>query len=132
MTDAVERIKQELEHSGYTPTIDAHGEAYPQVIVIQYEVKNGRLRDKKFDLGISMSGAEGYPEYPPHFIHLSPPVSDPQDGGGVYSTYSTTDQNGNPQQWSVFSRPPGPFWDELPTKGMKSYMEHILRFWGNI
>lgn len=130
MSDVAVRIKQELEGLGYSPEIETHSE-YSSVVVIDYEVKNGRFKSKTFRFGISCQGAEAYPEYPPHFIHLSPPIEQPQDGG-IHSSYSVTNKNDNACQWVALSRPPGPFWDDLPTKSMRAYLEHIARFWSNV
>lgn len=130
MSDAARRIKQELEGLGYSPEIEIHSQ-YSSVVIIDYEVKNGRFKGKVFKLGISCQGAEAYPEYPPHFIHLAPPIKQPQDGG-LHGSYSAPDRNGNDRQWVALSRPPGPFWDNLLTKSMRAYLEHITRFWSNV
>lgn len=132
MTETAERIKQELESLGYAPTIQNHGANYPCPVVIEYQVENGRFRNKKFYLGISMGNVEeGFPEYPPHFILLSPPIDSPRDGG-IHGTYSVPGADGNGRPWVALSRPPGPFWDTLPTKSMKGYLDHIKRFWENV
>lgn len=131
MSDAITRIKQELESMGYAPVIENHGANHPNVIVVGYQVQNGRFRGQEYRLGISMQGAEMWPEYPPHFIHLSPAIDAPNDGG-VYGVYSAIGADGVERKWSALSRPPGPFWDNLPTKSMLGYMEHIRRFWANI
>ena len=127
MTDASARIKCELESMGYSPEVESHSPSYPEVVVIEYEVKNGRFRGETRSLGISMSGSEMWPEYPPHFIHLSPPPEPPPRDGAVYGVYPVENR-----QWIVLSRPPGAFWDSMPTKSMRGYMEHITRFWENI
>ena len=68
----------------------------------------------------------GYPEYPPHWIHVSPPVS---DGQKVHYEYETADD----RKWSAMSRPPQDIWDRLPVKDMKNYLnEHIRRFWNAV
>lgn len=131
-TDAAARIKQELENMGYAPVIENHSGQYPNVVVIDYHVHNGRCRGWTPRLGISMSGDEMWPEYPPHFLHLPPIPGDPPKDGGIYGTYSVVDADGAEQPWIVLSRPPGAFWDSMPTKGMKGYMEHIARFWDNV
>lgn len=132
MSDAAARIKQELEGLNFSPEIEAHDASYPSVIIFDYKVKNGRYKGQCFKLGVSCQNNEMYPEYPPHFIHLSPAIEQPQDGGGIHCSYSVLDKNGKDHQWATYSRPPGPFWDSLATKSMKAYLEHITRFWNNI
>lgn len=133
MSGGIEHIRLELESMGYAPVIENHGANYPNVVVIEYEVQNGRFCGKQpYRLGISMQGAEMWPEYPPHFIHLHPVIDAPRDGGGIHEKYSISGEDGKGYDWVVFSRLPGAFWDNLPTKSMRGYMEHIRRFWANI
>lgn len=127
----MEQIVAELEGLGYAPVVESHPN-YRQVVVVEYLVENGRFVGKKFRLGISMHGSEGYPEYPPHFIHLSPPPDAPRDGAPHGSPYSCPDAEGVEHQWIALSRPPNEFWDRLPTKNMQGYMEHLRRFWRNV
>lgn len=126
----MENIVAELACLGYAPVVEIHP-IYSHVVVVEYLVDNGRFTGQKFRLGISMQGSEGYPEYPPHFIHLSPPV-DARDGNIHGSPYSCSDEDGVEHQWIALSRPPNDFWDKLPTKGMQGYMEHVQRFWRNV
>lgn len=74
-------------------------------------------------VGVSFQ-EEGYPEYPPHWVHVTPPI---QDGkAGVVQEYS--DPGG--RTWIAMSRPPGDLWDKLPTKHMYAYIgEHLRRIW---
>ena len=130
MSDVAERLKQEMEGLGHAPMIENHGANYPSVVVIEYDVQNGRFRGQKYRLGISMGG-QMWPDYPPHFIHLPAVVGTPRDGQ-IYEAYSVVGADGGEYKWIVLSRPPGPFWDNLPTKSMQGYMEHIYRFWENI
>lgn len=98
-----------------------------EVVAFSYEVEVGSHKGEQFALGISMHGSEQYPEYPPHWIHLSPPVNDGK--GGSTCTYG--DNSG--REWIAMSRPPGPLWDELPTKSMNAYLkEHLRRFWNGM
>ena len=69
MSDVAGRIKQELEGLGYSPEIEIHSQ-YSSVVIIDYEVKNGRFKGKIFKLGISCQGAEAYPEHPPQLYSL--------------------------------------------------------------
>ena len=98
-----------------------------EVISFLYTVKTGSYKGKQFTLGISMQGSETYPEYPPHWIHLSPPIDDGK--GGAVEKYD----DANEREWVAMSRPPGDMWDQLPTKHMSAYLnEHIRRFWNGI
>ena len=70
---------------------------------------------------------EGYPEYPPHWIHVTPPLRDGR--GSTEEPY--TDQQG--RAWLAMSRPPGEVWDRLPTKHMTAFMnEHLRKIWKDI
>ena len=118
------RVKAELESLGYrTSTHESpHGEA----VSFPYTVEVGSLKGECVMLAISMHGDERYPEYPPHWIHLSPPISDGK--GGAVEKYFV-----NEQEWIAISRPPGEIWDKLPKKHMSAYMsEHLRRFWNSI
>ena len=125
MSDSVHRITAELQSIGYQPSVfdSPHG----TVICFSYTVDAGSHHGKRYTLGFSLQGAEHYPEYPPHWIHVSPPLDDGK--GGVVQTYR--DPNNN--EWAALSRPPTDLWDRLPTKHMRAYMdEHVRRFWANI
>ena len=75
-----------------------------------------------------MSDPDGeYPEYPPHWLHVSPPLND--NKGGAVETYRTSDG----REWLAMSRPPGAIWDRLPTKHMSMYIqEHLRRIWKDV
>jgi len=78
-------------------------------------------------MGISTQcEALGYPELPPHWLFISPPITDTRDG----LNHGLNSFGGN--EWVALSRPPGPFWDKLHRKNMKAYMEHIARVWKHI
>ena len=77
-------------------------------------------------LGFSSQEA-GYPEYPPHWIHISPPYDDQL--GGVTQPYQCIDNQGRMRNWLALSRPPNDIWDNLAAKHMKHYLDlHITRF----
>lgn len=120
---ALERIKSELEGLRYNPFyIDTpQGKA----VVINYPVSVGKYKGKQILLGFSLQ-EEGYPEYPPHWIHISPPYDDQK--GGTIQSYCL-DNEGENQKWLALSRPPKDFWDKLATKHIKHYLDyHISRF----
>lgn len=97
------------------------------VVCFKYKVESGSHIGELATVGISMHGSESYPEYPPHWIHITPPIDDGK--GGVVEKYQDT----NGREWIVLSRPPGELWDRLPTKHMRAYLsEHMRRFWSEI
>lgn len=121
-----QRIRDELAALGYSAeVVEGETSGGPQkVVVFTYPVRNGRFRGKTFKMGISTQcEALGYPELPPHWLFISPPFTDTRDGGnhGLNSFAG--------EDWVALSRPPGPFWDKLPHKCMKAYMEHVSRVW---
>lgn len=125
MSDNIAHIQAELESLGYETFLFDSKQG--KVVAFRYRVEVGSHKDKSVTLGISMHGSGAYPEYPPHWIHIHPPVDDGK--GGTVISYN--DDKG--QQWIAMSRPPGQLWDELPTKHMAAYLsEHIRRFWNNI
>ena len=75
-----------------------------------YEIEAGTHKGEEVTVGVSFQ-EEGYPEYPPHWIHVTPPLDDGRGG----STQEHTDAHG--RSWLAMSRPPGPVWDNLPYEG---------------
>lgn len=125
MSDSIKRIKGELESLGYPITLLDSPQG--QVVAFPYEVETGCHKGERFMLGVSMQGDERYPEYPPHWLHISPPVDD-QKGGSV-GRYT----GANGEEWVAMSRPPGRIWDRLPTKHMEIYLkENLRRFWNGV
>lgn len=125
MCDNIGRIKAELEGLGYATSVfdSPHG----RVVSFRYTIETGSRKGKKVWVGVSFQGSEGYPEYPPHWLHASPPIDDGQ--GGVVETYRDAQQ----REWVAMSRPPGDIWDRLPTKHMRVYInEHLRRVWNNV
>lgn len=124
MNGNIYRIKAELESLGYR--ISIHESPHGEAVSFPYTVEVGSRRGERVRLAISMHGDEQYPEYPPHWIHLSPPISDGR--GGAIEKYFV-----NEQEWVAMSRPPGEIWDKLSTKHMSTYLsEHLRRFWNSI
>ena len=125
MSDNIDRINDELKFLGYETCLSDSPQG--KVVSFTYRVEVGPHKDKQFTLGISMQGSESYPDYPPHWIHLTPPIDDGR--GGSINRYP--DENG--QEWIALSRPPGELWDQLATKHMRGYLnEHIRRFWNGM
>lgn len=133
MGSASHKIQAQLRDLGYEDArIEHHGGNYPEVVVFAYRVRGGRFDTHEFQFGISMGDVkEGFPEYPPHFLHTTPPIESPRDGS-VHSIYRLPGHDGTTRRWSAFSRPPGPFWDRLPTKTMEAFLEHVRRFWSQV
>ena len=124
MSKDVEKIRADLEDLGYDTAVRGSGQG--TVVEFDYKVDTGTRRGELFRIGISMHKGV-YPEYPPHWIHVSPPVSDGLPGG--VQPYQTDDG----RQWVAMSRPPSDLWDGLPKKDMKNYLEgHMRRFWSHI
>ena len=74
------------------------------------------------DIAVSFQ-EEGYPEYPPHFIHVKE-VADAKLP--EHQTFQFENA-----RWVSFSVPPTDFWDGLPSseKNMKTYVHrHLARF----
>ena len=125
MADNVERISSELEALGFSTEVTDSPKG--KVVSFEYEVDVGSYRGTTVRVGLSMQGKEPYPEYPPHWIHMSPPIDDCR--GGVVEQY--TDERG--ESWVVLSRPPGQLWDRLLTKHISGYIsDHLRRFWNDL
>ena len=122
--DAVEVVEHELRDLGYPlEVVDVPGFDFGKVVVFDYPVTIGRYRGRTFLVGVGFQ-EEGYPEYPPHFVLVAdlPCARLPR--------YATHRLDG--QEWSVFSVPPGDFWDTLApaAKNMKTYLRrHLMRVW---
>ena len=123
-------IATELAALGYRPEIvkcDTVAGQQQNIVFFDYQVSTGRFRGQRYTVGLSTEcEAVGYPEVPPHWIFVSPPILDTRDGNnhGV--------NNFADREWVALSRPPKAFWDRLATKSMKGYMEHLARVWKHI
>ena len=120
----IAKIQEELICLGYQTLCRNHGES--TVIEFDYQVETGTHQGENFRVGITVPGST-YPEYPPHWIHVSPPVDDGL--GGSIERYKSVDG----RNWIALSRPPNDIWDKLSEKNMKIYLsEHLRRFWDQI
>lgn len=125
MSQDITQIRRELESLGFTTSLLES--PLGEVIAFQYLVVTGSLKGKNVRMGISMQGRELYPEYPPHWIHVTPPIDDGM-GGNIVKYIDSRER-----EWCALSRPPGEIWDQLPTKHMYAYLnEHLRRFWDNL
>ena len=121
---SIAMIERELGSLGFeTSTFDS---SQGVVVCFPYRIETGSHKGESVLVGVSFQ-EEGYPEYPPHWIHVSPPIDD--ERGGSVQTYSDAQD----RQWLAMSRPPGPLWDELPTKHMHAFVnEHLRRIWSDV
>lgn len=126
MSDDINRIKAELEALGYeTSCFDG---PYGKVVSFDYTIETGFHKGQQVAVGVSFQET-GYPDYPPHWIHVKPPIDDGKGG----STLIYPDASGDGQKWLAMSRPPGDIWDQLPTKHMGTYIsEHLRRIWKDV
>ena len=123
MSDSVGKVRTELVSLGYRPfEFDWQN---GRVVAFDYRIEVGSHTGTQVFVGISFQ-EEGYPEYPPHWIHVSPPIADRHGGG---TRYTTSDR----KEWLAMSRPPGKFWDQLPKRDMQTYIqEHLRRIWRDV
>lgn len=123
MSLSVSRVRAELEGLGHSVIeYDWNGN---RVVAFDYQMESGTHNGQDVLVGVSFQ-EEGYPEYPPHWIHITPPIDDKK--GGAKCGYV---ENG--REWLAMSRPPGDIWDQLPTKHMSAYItEHLRRIWRDV
>ena len=89
-------------------------------VIFPYRIGTGRFKGETRNFGVSTRcEAVDYPEVPPHWIFISPPITDTQDGPN-HGICSFAGMN-----WVVLSRPPGAFWDRIDKKDMRAYLEHL-------
>lgn len=127
MSASLDMITEELTSLGYAPT--RRESLVGPVVVVKYEIPRGSYAGTSVRLGIGFQG-EGYPEYPPHWIHVSPPYGDGQTNN---ADRPYTDEDGN--SWLVMSRPPSDFWDRIPPtdQNMRTFLRrHVGRIWKNV
>lgn len=118
------RIYNELQAIGRQPDVTETPNG--QVITFAYRIPSGTHKGKPVTIGVSRPDGE-YPEYPPHWVHISPPIDDGH--GGAIERY--TDDNG--REWLAMSRPPNDVWDQKPTKHMTTFInEHLSRIWKDV
>ena len=123
MNSALRQVQEELEECDLT-TYLVEG-APDEIVAFSYNVPTGRYRGTTVDVGFSMQELN-YPEFAPHWIHVTPEIEDRAGAPGR----RFNDSRG--RQWVGFSRPPSDFWDNAPTKHMSIFLrEHLRRFWRN-
>lgn len=123
MNKALLQVQQEIEECGYKTYI-VTGIA-EEIVAFKYSVKSGRYQGQCVDVGLSLQEVN-YPEYPPHWIHVTPKIEDKSGPPGK----EFVDADG--RVWVGFSRPPTDFWDKAATKHMRVYLDHLARFWRNV
>ena len=123
MSASIDQVRSELESLGYKPF--EFDWQRGRVVAFQYTIQAGSHSGTAVFVGISFQ-EEGYPEYPPHWIHVSPPIPDHHGGGVQYST-----QDG--KNWLAMSRAPGKLWDQLAKQDMEAFTnEHLRRIWRHV
>ena len=121
-TGNIRKIQAELNGLGFETRVHTTDPLGP-VVWFEYDVDVGPREGERIMLGLSMHDAGLYPEYPPHWIHLSPPIND--NRGGAVHNYVDSDG----KEWIALSRPPGRMWDDLRTKHIDFFLtEHVRRF----
>lgn len=125
MPNSVDLVREELEALGHSTNLFDGPRG--TVVSFDYIIEAGSHKGERVLVGVSFQ-EEGYPEYPPHWVHVTPRIPDGKEGG-VVQEY--TDNEG--REWLAMSRPPGDIWDKLPTKHMASYKsEHLRRIWKDV
>ena len=73
MSDSVNRVQEELESLGYKT--QKFNTGIGDVVAFKYTIETGSHKGTPTWVGVSFQ-EEAYPKYPPHWIHISPPISD--------------------------------------------------------
>ena len=124
MPDSIQRIRDELASLGYEPVVFESPQG--TAVSFRYTIETGSYAKQTVNIAVSAPDGE-YPEYAPHWVHISPPIDDRR--GGALNKYN--DSQG--QEWLAMSRPPADIWDRLSTKNMRSYInEHLRRIWKDV
>ena len=124
MSDDVRCMQAELECLGHITATRDCGQG--RVVEFNYQVKTASNSGKQFRMGVSMR-ENGCSEYPPHWVHVRPPVNDGLSGS--VKQYHTEDG----RERVAMCRPPGDMWDQLSDKHMRHYLEnHPRMFWSRI
>ena len=124
MSESIDRIQAELESLGYD-TFLFNGPR-GAVVSFEYTIETGTHKGEQVKIGVSFQEVD-YPEYSPHWVHVSPPIGDGKLG--VIERHSDPDG----RDWLAMSRPPGDFWDRLRTKHMYAFInEHLRRIWKDV
>ena len=83
MSISIDRVQAELEAIGYSTTV--FDTPRRTVVSFDYVIESGARKGMEVTVGLGFQ-EEGYPEYPPHWVCVTPPLS---DGRGVQSKNST-------------------------------------------
>lgn len=122
MDQSIACMQTELEANGYQPMLLAP--PHVPAVVFDYRIESGSHAGETFSIGIS--GTEGaYPEYPPHWVHISQPIS---DGQLAHGQYQVDGKDGLP-----ISRPPKDSWYQRKERNMTVYLsDHLRRIWKDV
>ena len=122
MSNSLDKIQRELE--SFERKTQRFDSPIGVVVAFKYVIESGSHKGEPVTVGVSLQ-EDGYPEYPPHWIHISPPLSDGK--GGSVQRYEVESR-----EWLAMSRPP-PGWDRLLTKHMQTYIsEHLRGIWKDV
>ena len=124
MSKSVDLFEEELRALGHCTS--RHASPKGDVVSIPYVVDVGAKREHQYRVGFSMD-QDGYPDYPPHWLHVCPPVND--NAGGTVADYTVDGVT-----WTFLSRPPGDdVWEDPRNRTAKTLLNHtVRRFWENL
>lgn len=122
----LETIRAELRDLG----IESRIVEFPEfsldkaAVMFGFTAPSGKHKGRPFNVGVSFKET-GYPEYPPHFIHV---CGEKLLGETPYETHT---QGG--KTWYAYSRPPIDAWDTgSHPKTMRTFVNvHMRRLWHN-
>ena len=96
MSNSLDKIQRELE--SFERKTQRFDSPIGVVVAFKYVIESGSHKGEPVTVGVSLQ-EDGYPEYPPHWIHISPPLSDGK--GGSVQRYEVESR-----EWLAMSRPP--------------------------
>ena len=73
MSTSIDRVQAELEALGYRPQI--FNTPRRTVVSFDYVIEVGTRKGQEITVGLGFQ-EEAYPEYPPHWVCVTPPLSD--------------------------------------------------------
>ena len=122
MSEGLDLMEQELSCEGYETrrlnTPDG------QMVVFDYVIETGSHKNRQVQVGAGPG--DGYPQYPPHWVVVSPPLDD--GNGGVVNKHTI-----DGVEWLSMSRPPQDIWDSAVRRDMKTYLsDHLRRIWKDV
>ena len=77
MSASIDKVQAELEALGFTTSV--FDTPQRRVVSFNYVIEVGPRKGTELTVGIGFQ-EEGYPEYPPHWIYVTPPLADGKGG----------------------------------------------------